>query len=654
MQTQPSPYYITTAIAYTSRKPHIGNSYEIVLTDALARLKRLEGRDVHFLTGTDEHGQKIEELAKEEGIAPQQLVDRVAGQVRSICDTLNIAYDDFIRTTDDRHKHVVQTIFQKLYDQGDIYKSAYEGWYCVPDESFFTDAQLEDGKCPECGREVKRASEEAYFFKMSNYQERLQAHLDANPDFIVPESRKREMVNNFLQPGLQDLCVSRSSFRWGIPVSFDDNHVIYVWIDALTNYISALDYNPQNPGELFLRYWPAQAHIIGKDILRFHTIYWPILLMALDIALPKQIYGHPWLLSGEDKMSKSRGNVIYADELAQRIGVDGVRWYLLCEMPYAQDGTVSYSRIFERYNADLANVLGNLVQRTIAMSHKYFGGTLPQTRLAAAPDAALGEKALKARCEMQRLMDTFHCADACEQVLQLAKHANKYIDECEPWVLGKDETQKDRLAAVLGTLLECIRHLGVLFSPFLPRTAEEIFRQIDCPPNRQTLESLSEFTSYVGTLQKPTPLFARLDTQALLDEIEAELEAKQTPAAPSVAISDDTPQVEILPEICYEDFMKTQLLVAEVRQCEPVKKSKKLLLLTLFDGTRERQVVSGIAPWYSPQDLLGKKVVLVANLAPAKLCGQQSEGMLLAADGRNGEAQVLFLPENTVPGSRVR
>ncbi len=652
MQTENKKYYITTAIAYTSRKPHIGNSYEIVLTDALARLKRLEGRDVHFLTGTDEHGQKIEELAKEEGIDPQELVDRVAGQVRDICDKLNIAYDDFIRTTDARHKRVVQTVFQKLYDQGDIYKSAYEGWYCVPDESFFTDAQLEDGKCPECGREVKRASEEAYFFKMSKYQDRLQAHLDANPNFIVPESRKREMVNNFLKPGLQDLCVSRSSFRWGIPVSFDDTHVIYVWIDALTNYISALDYDPETPGDLYLRYWPAEAHIIGKDILRFHTIYWPILLMALGIELPKQIYGHPWLLSGEDKMSKSRGNVIYADELAERIGVDGVRWYLLCEMPYAQDGTVSYARIFDRYNADLANVLGNLVQRTLAMSHKYFGGTLPSARLAEKPDEALAEKAAEARCEMLRLMDVFHCADACEQVLQLAKHANKYIDECEPWVLGKDETQKERLAAVLGTLLECIRHLGVLFSPFLPKTAEEIFRQLNCPSEKQTLKSLDTFSSYEGTVLKPQALFSRLDTQVLLDEIEAEIEAKA--AAADGAQGESSVQAETLPEISYEAFMGVQLLAAEIRQCEPVKKSKKLLLLTVFDGTRERQVVSGIAPWYTPEALVNKKVVLVANLAPAKLCGQLSEGMLLAADGANGEAQVLFLQDDAVPGSRVR
>ncbi len=650
---QNEKYYITTAIAYTSRKPHIGNSYEIVLTDALARLKRLQGRDVRFLTGTDEHGQKIEELAREEGIEPKQLVDSVAGQVRDICDKLDISYDDFIRTTDERHKCVVQKIFQKLYDQGDIYKSAYEGWYCVPDESFFTDAQLVDGKCPECGREVKRASEEAYFFKMSNYQDRLQKHLDENPDFIVPESRKREMVNNFLKPGLQDLCVSRSSFSWGIPVSFDDKHVIYVWIDALTNYISALDYDAENPGELFLRYWPAEAHIIGKDILRFHTIYWPILLMALGIELPKQIYGHPWLLSGEDKMSKSRGNVIYADELAERIGVDGVRWYLLCEMPYAQDGTVSYARIFERYNADLANVLGNLVQRTLAMTHKYFGGTSPKERLSSDVDVALFEKAKLAKESMQAHMDTFHCADAAEQVLQLAKHANKYIDECEPWVLGKDETQKERLAAVLGTLLECIRHLGVLLSPFMPKTSEEIFCQLSCPKERQTLESLDECISYDGGVQKPQPLFARLDAEALLAEIEAEIEAKVAKQEAAEKAKAGI-EAEVMPDITFDDFLKMQLLVAEIRRCTPVKKSKKLLLLTVFDGTRERQVVSGIAPWYTAEELTGRKVVLVANLAPATLCGQLSEGMILASDGAEGEAQVLFLPETAVPGARVR
>ncbi len=637
-------YYITTAIAYTSRKPHIGNSYEIVLTDAIARLKRMQGKDVYFLTGTDEHGQKIEENAKERGIPPQLLVDEVAGQVRAICDELNTSYDGFIRTTDPAHKAVVQKIFKQLYDQGDIYKSKYEGWYCLPDESFFTDSQLVDGKCPECGREVKKASEEAYFFRLSKYQKRLEEHLEQNPGFIFPESRKREMVNNFLKPGLQDLCVSRSTFQWGIPVSFDDGHVIYVWIDALSNYITALGYDPDAPGELYKRYWPADVHIIGKDILRFHTIYWPIILMALGLPLPKSVYGHPWLLSGEDKMSKSRGNVIYADELAGRIGVDGVRWYLLSEMPYAQDGTITYSRIFDRYNADLANTIGNLVQRSLSMTHKYFGGKLPAARQAESIDDALAAAAAEARSGMIEKMDAFHCADATEAVLALAKRANKYIDETEPWVLGKDESQSARLASVLYTLLEAIRHLGVLLAPFLPATSAEIFRQLNCPAEQQSLESLARFGLYDATrgVEKPCALFARLDAEALLAAIEAEAEAKAAPVE------------EKTPEVSYEEFRKTVLLVGEIRACQKVEKADKLLQLTVFDGSRERTVLSGIAPWYSPEALTGRKIVLVSNLAPAKIRGIQSEGMLLAADGPNGEAQVLFLPDEAVPGHLVR
>ncbi len=644
MDLSKEKYYITTAIAYTSRKPHIGNSYEIVLTDAIARLKRMQGKDVFFLTGTDEHGQKIEENAKERGIPPQQLVDEVAGQVRAICDLLNTSYDGFIRTTDAPHKAVVQKIFKKLYDQGDIYKSKYEGWYCLPDESFFTDSQLVDGKCPECGREVKKASEEAYFFRLSKYQAKLEEHLEQNPGFIFPESRKREMVNNFLKPGLQDLCVSRSSFKWGIPVSFDENHVIYVWIDALSNYITALGYDPEHPGELYQRYWPADVHIIGKDILRFHTIYWPIILMALGLPLPKSVFGHPWLLSGEDKMSKSRGNVIYADELAGRIGVDGVRWYLLSEMPYAQDGTITYSRIFDRYNADLANTIGNLVQRTLSMTQKYFGGKLPAARQAESIDDSLALAAAEARAQMIEKMDAFHCADATECVLALAKRANKYIDETEPWVLGKDEANSPRLAAVLYTLLEAIRHLGVLLAPFLPATAAEIFRQLNCPEELQTLASLETFGAYDAArgVEKPSALFARLDAEALLKEIEAE-----APATPEA-------EEEKMPEVSYDEFRKTVLLVGEIRACQKVEKADKLLQLTVFDGTRERTVLSGIAPWYSPEELKGRKIVLVANLAPAKIRGIQSEGMLLAADGPNGEAQVLFLPDGAQAGNLVR
>ncbi len=514
-------YYITTAITYTSRKPHIGNSYEAVLTDVIARTKRMEGRDVYFLTGTDEHGQKIEMEAAAAGVPPQDYVDKVAGQVRDIVDRLNVQYDGFIRTTDDYHEKAVQDIFKKLYGQGDIYKSKYEGWYCVPDESFFTDNQLADGKCPECGREVVKASEEAYFFKMSAYQDRLMQHIEENPGFIFPESRKKEMVNNFLKPGLQDLCVSRSSFKWGVPVPFDEGHVIYVWIDALSNYITALGYTPDNKGDLYKKYWPADVHVIGKDILRFHTIYWPILLMALGEELPKSIFGHPWLLSGEDKMSKSRGNVIYADELADLIGVDAVRYYLLAEMPYAQDGTITYSRIFERYNADLANTLGNLVNRSIAMVNKYFGGELPAVREAADIDGELAGAAAAARAEMLAKMDEFRVADAVDAVMALAKRANKYIDETMPWALAKDDAQKARLAAVLYNLLEAIRVLGVLLTPFLPATAAEIFRQMNCPENWQTLASIEAFGTAAQeaypapAVGKPEPLFARLDTEKM-------------------------------------------------------------------------------------------------------------------------------------------
>ncbi len=646
-------YYITTAIAYTSQKPHIGNSYEIVFTDAVARLKRMQGYDVFFLTGTDEHGQKIEEKAAAAGVTPKEYVDDIAGQVRGICDLLNTSYDKFIRTTDDYHQKSVQAIFTKLYEQGDIYKSKYEGWYCVPDESFFTDSQLVDGRCPECGREVVRADEEAYFFKMSKYQQRLEEHIEQNPHFIFPESRKKEMVNNFLKPGLQDLCVSRSSFTWGIPVPFDDGHVIYVWVDALSNYITALDYMPDNPGELYKKYWPANAHVIGKDILRFHTIYWPILLMALGEELPKSIFGHPWLLSGEDKMSKSRGNVLYADGLAKMIGVDGVRYYLLAEMPYAQDGTITYERIFERYNSDLANTLGNLVNRTIAMTQKYFGGTIPPARRAQQVDEELISAALTARGEMIQHLSAFRCADAVDAVMTLAKRANKYIDETTPWLLGKDPAQQDRLASVLYNLVEAIRFLGVLLAPFLPATSEEIFRQIGCPEEFRSLVSIEVFGWLPGaTVAQPVPLFARLDTDALLADIygkDADANAKNEDAN-----DNGTAAVQPMPEITYDDFMRTQLLVGEILAAEKVEKADKLLKLTVFDGTRERTVVSGIATWYTPADLMGKKIALVANLAPAKLRGILSEGMLLAADGPDGRAQVVFLPEDAVPGSRVR
>lgn len=639
-------YYITTAIAYTSRKPHIGNSYEIVLTDAIARLKRMQGRDVFFLTGTDEHGQKIEGDAKTAGVTPKEYVDTIAGQVRDVCDLLNTSYDKFIRTTDDYHVKAVQKIFKKLYDQGDIYKSQYEGWYCVPDESFFTDSQLVDGHCPECGREVVRANEEAYFFKMGKYQKQLEEHIEKNPGFIFPESRKREMVNNFLKPGLQDLCVSRSSFTWGVPVPFDDKHVIYVWIDALSNYITALGYDPDGSGELYKKYWPAEAHVIGKDILRFHTIYWPIILMALGEELPKSVFGHPWLLSGEDKMSKSRGNVIYADALSEIIGVDGVRYYLLAEMPYAQDGTITYERVFELYNTDLANTLGNLVNRTISMVRKYFeGGTLPTERLAEEIDKELVAVAHTARAQMVEKLEEFRCADALDAVLELAHRANKYIDETAPWALGKDESKKARLACVLYNLVESIRFLGVLLAPFLPATSEEIFRQLNCPQELQTLPSIQEFGGLTHvTVGQPKALFARLDTEELLAKLAAEAEAVEEPAQPE----------ETVPEIAYDDFMNTHLVVGEIKACDKVEKADKLLKLTVFDGKRERTIVSGIAPWYTAEDLIGKKIIVVANLKPAKLRGILSEGMLLAADGADGSAQVVFLPDSALPGSRVR
>lgn len=644
-------YYMTTAIVYTSKKPHIGNSYEIVFSDALARLKRMQGYDIFLLTGTDEHGQKIEQAANEAGVSPQDYVDKVTGQIQDIYTLLNVQYDRFIRTTDPRHKKVVQKIFKKLYDQGDIYKSQYEGWYCVPDESFFTDSQLVNGRCPECGREVVRANEEAYFFKMAKYQKRLEEYIERNPGFIFPESRKREMVNNFLKPGLQDLCVSRSSFKWGIPVSFDEKHVIYVWIDALSNYITAMGYDPDGSSEEFKHYWPADVHVIGKDILRFHTIYWPILLMALGLELPKSVFGHSWLLNGEDKMSKSLGNTIYADDLAGRIGADGVRYYLLSEMPYAQDGSITYERIIERYNSDLANTLGNLVNRSIAMTHKYFGGKLPEERLGAAIDEELAAAAGQARQLMVEKLSTFRCADAVEAVISLARRANKYIDETTPWLLAKDEANAPRLAAVLYNLIETIRVLGVLFAPFMPATSQEIFRQIGCPAEYQTLASIETFgAAPAGALSEPKPLFARIDAAAMMEEIAAQTKAA-APEEPAAA-EEEKPQPPA--EITYDDFMNTHLVVGEIKACEKVEKAEKLLKLTVFDGTRERTIVSGIAPWYAPQELVGKKIVVVANLKPAKLRGIVSEGMLLAADGPENQAQVVFLPEGAVPGSRVR
>ena len=632
------PYYITTAIAYTSRKPHIGNSYEIVLSDALARFKRMQGYDVFFQTGTDEHGQKIEEYAAAAGVSPKEYVDKVAGEIKDICDCLNTTYDKFIRTTDKEHEESVQKIFKKLIDKGDVYKSEYEGWYCVPCESFFTDSQLVDGKCPDCGREVRKEKEEAYFFKMSKYQKQLEEYIEENPNFIYPESRKKEMINNFIKPGLQDLCISRSTFKWGIPFPGDEKHVIYVWVDALLNYITGLGYDPENNSEMYKKYWPANVHIIGKDILRFHTIYWPIMLMALGEPLPKQVFGHPWLLSGNDKMSKSRGNVIYADDLCNRFGVDAVRYYLLSEMPHAQDGTITYETIIERFNSDLANTLGNLVNRTVAMNNKYFDGVIQAPTAEEEIDADLKAIALSTLGEVTKLLDTYKVSDAISKVIDLAKRCNKYIDETMPWALAKDEEKKARLGTVLYNLLEGIRFIAVLLEPFMPETSVKILEQIGTDVN--TLDSLAEFGAVKAgdKVGVATPLFSRLDVEKTLAEIEASL--------PKVSEETEEEEKEIvgLAEIQYDDFAKVELRVCEVIDCKPIKKAKKLLELTLNDGTKEpRTVASGIAKWYKPEELIGKKVIVVANLAPRTLCGVESHGMILAGEITEDDIKVAFV-----------
>lgn len=631
------PYYITTAIAYTSRKPHIGNSYEIVLSDALARFKRMQGYDVFFQTGTDEHGQKIEEYAAAAGVSPKEYVDKVAGEIKDICDCLNTTYDKFIRTTDKEHEESVQKIFKKLIDKGDVYKSEYEGWYCVPCESFFTDSQLVDGKCPDCGREVRKEKEEAYFFRMSKYQKQLEEYIEQNPNFIYPESRKKEMINNFIKPGLQDLCISRSTFKWGIPFPGDEKHVIYVWVDALLNYITGLGYDPENTSEMYKKYWPANVHIIGKDILRFHTIYWPIMLMALGEPLPKQVFGHPWLLSGNDKMSKSRGNVIYADDLCNRFGVDAVRYYLLSEMPHAQDGTITYETIIERFNSDLANTLGNLVNRTVAMNNKYFDGVIQSPENKEEIDNELISMALDTLPQVTKLLDSYKISDAISKVIDLAKRCNKYIDETMPWALAKDEEKKARLGTVLYNLLEGIRFIAVLLEPFMPETSVKILEQIGTDVN--TLDSLAEFGavkegSKVGVA---TPLFSRLDVEKTLAEIEASLPKVEE-------AEEEEKEIVGLAEIQYDDFAKVELRVCEVVDCKPIKKAKKLLELTLNDGTKEpRTVASGIAKWYKPEELIGKKVIVVANLAPRTLCGVESHGMILAGEITEEDIKVAFV-----------
>ena len=642
-------FYITTAIAYTSRKPHIGNSYEIVLTDTLARYKRLQGYDVFFLTGTDEHGQKIEEYAEAAGVTPKEYVDKVSGEIKAICDLLNTTYDKFIRTTDDYHEKAVQKIFRKLYDKGDIYKSEYEGLYCTPCESFWTEAQLVDGKCPDCGREVKPAKEEAYFFKLSKYQKQLEEYIESNPNFIYPESRKKEMLNNFIKPGLQDLCVSRSSFKWGIPVDFDDKHVIYVWIDALSNYITALGYDPDGSGELYKKYWPADVHIIGKDIVRFHTIYWPIMLMALGEPLPKQVFGHPWLLFGTDKMSKSRGNVIYADDLVELFGVDAVRYYLLSEMPYTSDGSITYETMIERFNSDLANTLGNLVNRTIAMTNKYFGGVIQAPSEAEDVDGELKDTAINTVKKVDELLSTYRVSDALEAIFSLAKRSNKYIDETMPWALAKDENKKERLGTVLYNLLESIRFISVLISPFMPETAEKIVQQMNCSVN--SYDSLSSFGALeAGTsVGEAKPLFGRIDAEKMFAEIEKRHIAKE-----EAEKKEEKNEIASRAKIGIHDFAKVEIRVGKVLDCENVKRSNKLLKFTIDDGSKEpRTIVSGIAKWYKPEELKGKNIVFVANLKPVKLCGVESNGMILSAECSEDDVKVLTVDESIPTGSVI-
>ncbi len=672
-------YYITTAIAYASKKPHFGNTYEAIATDAMARYKREMGYDVFMCTGTDEHGQKIEDLAKDAGITPKVYVDNVAGEIRELWDKMNVNYDHFIRTTDDYHEAAVKKIFKKFYDKGDIYKGKYEGWYCTPCESFFTETQAEGGKCPDCGRPVQKAEEEAYFFKMSKYADRLMAHIDANPEFIQPESRKKEMVNNFLkvEGGLQDLCVSRTSFSWGIPVDFDPRHVTYVWLDALTNYITAIGYDPdksfEEQSETFKKYWPADVHVIGKDILRFHTIYWPIFLMALDIPLPKQIFGHPWFNFGADKMSKSRGNVIYADELAERFGIDGVRYYALSEMPFGSDGSITYETVIKRYNTDLVNNLGNLVKRTLDMQKKYFDKVVQAPTAPEALDEELKAACVKAYEGVVANMDGFRIADALDCIFEMLSRANKYIDETTPWTLAKDESQKERLGTVLYNLLEAIRWGAVLLKPFVPATAEEILATIGVSLTHDDMlngisaersASIADTYDSIGSVEKfgaltagntvgdSRVMFARIDEAKMLAELEAEMAAKKA-AAEAAAKAEETPEK---PEGCaligIEDFMGVELRTAKIIECEKVPKAKKLLKLQIDLGYEKRQVVSGIAKWYQPEELIGKKIIVVANLKPATLCGIESNGMILASGEET--VRVVFLAEDTPLGERVR
>ena len=640
-------YYITTAIAYASGKPHIGNTYEIVLADSIARFKRKEGYDVFFQTGTDEHGQKIELKAQDGGVTPKEYVDKVAGTIRDIWDLMNTSYDKFIRTTDDDHEKQVQKIFKKLYDKGDIYKSAYEGLYCTPCESFWTQSQLVDGKCPDCGREVKSAKEEAYFFKMSKYADRLIEHINAHPEFIQPLSRKNEMMNNFLLPGLQDLCVSRTSFDWGIPVDFDDKHVIYVWLDALTNYITGIGYDCDgNSTEQFDKNWPADLHLIGKDIIRFHTIYWPIFLMALDLPLPKQIFGHPWLLQGDGKMSKSKGNVLYADELVDFFGVDAVRYFVLHEMPFDNDGVISWDLLVERINSDLANTMGNLVNRTISMSNKYFGGVVSATGVTGDMDADLKKVVSSTRDRVAAKMADLRVADAMTEIMNLFKRCNKYIDETTPWILAKDEETKPRLSEVLYNLVEGISIGATLLKSFMPETAEKIFAQLNA--KEIPYDELDQFGAYVsGTKVTDAPeiLFARLDINEVMERVNA-----LHPPVEEESDAAKEPVIDIEPkaEITFEEFGKMQFQVGEIIACKPVEKSKMLLCSQVRIGSQVKQIVSGIQKYYKPEEMVGKKVMVLVNLKPAKLAGVLSEGMILCAEDENGNLAVV-VPEKDMP-----
>lgn len=643
------PYYISTAIAYTSGKPHIGNTYEIVLADSIARFKRAQGFDVYFQTGTDEHGQKIELKAEDAGITPQEFVDGVAGQIRGIWDLMNTSYDKFVRTTDKDHEKQVQKIFKKLYDKGDIYKGFYEGMYCTPCESFFTSSQLVDGKCPDCGRECQPAKEEAYFLKLSNYTDRLIEHINTHPEFIQPESRKNEMMNNFILAGLQDLCVSRTSFKWGIPVDFDDRHVVYVWLDALSNYITGLGYDVDgNNGENYGKYWPADLHLIGKDILRFHTIYWPIMLMALELPLPKQIFGHPWLLQGDGKMSKSKGNVLYPDDLVDFFGVDAVRYFVLHEMPFDNDGVITWELMVERMNSDLANTLGNLVNRTISMSNKYFGGVVTNTNVKEDVDDELITLALQTPNKVVEKMDKLRVADAISEIFTLFKRCNKYIDETMPWALAKEESKKERLETVLYNLVESICIGASLLESFMPETASKILSQLNT--SVRSIEEMKEYGKYPSgnkVTDAPEILFMRLDLEEVMKKVEEMKEAQLKEVSPQ---KEEEPVIDIeaKAEIEYDDFMKMQFQVGEIIACEEVKKSKKLLCSQVKIGSGVKQIVSGIKAHYTAEEMVGKKVMVLVNLKPAKLAGVLSEGMLLCAEDENGEL-ALMIPEKKMP-----